>query len=694
VGQERNEYSVAPAAREVSSRRNFLRLSGVGLAGVALFAASACERTDSTADVKTYGVDSIEELKAVSPVADQRITALGYYEPGDGGGGLFRYVDSWPNIASEPPDPNGGTVITSDGDEISAGRWLRVFEGPINARWFGAKGNGEADDLDAIQRAIEAGQEGDTIYLPRGTYPVSGAVVASKHMVTIDFEGTLVPHGSYDDVLFKIEGDKGSRLRTEPSPPNYPGGYGTNPKIDIKSLWLDGKYQSRGFHARYVDHFSWSRVFISRTNGYAMKLMQVREADIYNLTLDRVSGQMRNGEANFWMSGDHPEGDQVNNIRIWGLNIPYPGGRAVKIDCGSTLRNGPIRNISFYGAQIHYVQEQGLSYAPMDNNIKFITLDNCHSIRFVACNLRLGDTSKGTLIAIGSEAAEGTVANDQREILFIGCEFSGGGAGATGIDNVLGGPVEVYGPPPDMPNPYVGAVRESVLSSDPRVLAQNSSHLETHIEGLAVERDSPTGLLVTSGSAWIPSLNRVLNVPADIVKTGLTTLAANTHHYVYLYDDAGTPDIDISTVAPGPTYKGLARKKGGDNSRRYLGAVLTDNAGYIRPFKSEGNLIKYMDDATQAPFRVLDSGTATDDATVTCSVVVPPTSSRAYARILTAGSGSAFGTPEFGSDLATHEAGSEIVVFLELSPDGDFRYHNLTSGGTTTVDVWGYRQAR
>jgi hypothetical protein len=108
-----------------------LRLSGAGLAGVALFVASACERTESETDVKTYGVDSVAELKAVTPVADQRVTALGDHSPGDGGGGLFYYVGK----RSLPE--NGGTVIYSDAD---VGQWLRVFEGPINVRWFGARG--------------------------------------------------------------------------------------------------------------------------------------------------------------------------------------------------------------------------------------------------------------------------------------------------------------------------------------------------------------------------------------------------------------------------------------------------------------------------------------------------------------------------------------------------------------------------
>src|SRR4051794_11249020 len=86
---------------------------------------------------------------------------LGYHAPGDGGGGLFL------RDASSAARDDGGTVVAAAG----GGRWIRVEAGPLSAKWFGARGDGRADDAPAIQRAIDAA-DGRTVWLPAGTYRI------------------------------------------------------------------------------------------------------------------------------------------------------------------------------------------------------------------------------------------------------------------------------------------------------------------------------------------------------------------------------------------------------------------------------------------------------------------------------------------------------------------------------------------
>lgn len=102
-----------------------------------------------------YRVDTIAELKAVSTrlMADgQIVVVLGYYSDTDGAGGQFQY-----SIESAAAD-NGGTIIAPTG---GVGRWLRIAQGFISPKWFGAKGIGSThDDTSAMQGAMNAAAGG------------------------------------------------------------------------------------------------------------------------------------------------------------------------------------------------------------------------------------------------------------------------------------------------------------------------------------------------------------------------------------------------------------------------------------------------------------------------------------------------------------------------------------------------------
>jgi hypothetical protein len=67
-------------------------------------------------------VNSVADLKALSAGAFHCAQLLGYYAPGDGGGGEFY----WDASSSEPD--NGGTIITPASNP-GAGRWKRLIEG-------------------------------------------------------------------------------------------------------------------------------------------------------------------------------------------------------------------------------------------------------------------------------------------------------------------------------------------------------------------------------------------------------------------------------------------------------------------------------------------------------------------------------------------------------------------------------------
>ena len=104
--------------------------------------------------------NSVAALKAVSVtglLTGQQCHVGGYATVGDGGGGTFVY-----DSASSATETIGTIVSPNSG----AGRWLRIFSGAVNVKWFGAKGDASTDDATAIQLAINTAGAGGAVYFP------------------------------------------------------------------------------------------------------------------------------------------------------------------------------------------------------------------------------------------------------------------------------------------------------------------------------------------------------------------------------------------------------------------------------------------------------------------------------------------------------------------------------------------------
>lgn len=87
---------------------------------------------------------------------------LGYSAAGDGGGGIV-YFD-----AANTDSVNNVTIYAT----ASTGRWVRRVPGnSLNVRWAGAKGDGIADDTDAIADTFAlAGTTHKAVWFPYGSY--------------------------------------------------------------------------------------------------------------------------------------------------------------------------------------------------------------------------------------------------------------------------------------------------------------------------------------------------------------------------------------------------------------------------------------------------------------------------------------------------------------------------------------------
>ena len=157
---------------------------GTGFKAVALVAAAewyqAIHAGTAGAPISAASRDSLAAL------ADTAKAAL-LHEPRREGVFTFAAADLSAEVGSDitraiyvPPasDPSG-----------SSGAWVRRFEGPLHAGWFGAEGDGIADDAGAMQQALTfAGSaDGKHVVVPAGTYRISKPLVVPNGVV---FEGS------------------------------------------------------------------------------------------------------------------------------------------------------------------------------------------------------------------------------------------------------------------------------------------------------------------------------------------------------------------------------------------------------------------------------------------------------------------------------------------------------------------------
>ncbi|MFI6390893.1 glycosyl hydrolase family 28-related protein [Nonomuraea sp. NPDC050540] len=121
---------------------------------------------------------TLDQLKLVTAAP----AATHFYVTDPGKEGVFSYRGS-----STAVDDNGATVLVSNGGQ----RFLRIFDGPLNVRWFGAVGDNVKDDSDAIQAAVTAAQSlaGAVVYLPTGKYLVGKTIVIDSAKAPIRIVG-------------------------------------------------------------------------------------------------------------------------------------------------------------------------------------------------------------------------------------------------------------------------------------------------------------------------------------------------------------------------------------------------------------------------------------------------------------------------------------------------------------------------
>ena len=115
-------------------------------------------------DTGTYvTVDTIEDLRALEPVAEALVAVKGYYDVSD------CYVREYIFVEDSVLIDNGGTVIQSA--VLPTGRWiLQLDDDKIDVRAFGVISG--INDVNSQMRAVQgwASDNDKVVYIPKGTY--------------------------------------------------------------------------------------------------------------------------------------------------------------------------------------------------------------------------------------------------------------------------------------------------------------------------------------------------------------------------------------------------------------------------------------------------------------------------------------------------------------------------------------------
>lgn len=114
-------------------------------------------------NIRTF--NSVEEMKASNTLkAGALAKTLGFYTAGDGGGADYVIVD---DIGENEADE--ASIIT-----LQNGLYAKLLiQDYINVKWFGAKSDGETDDTEAIQKALDTGK---CVTLTKGIYKINGNI--------------------------------------------------------------------------------------------------------------------------------------------------------------------------------------------------------------------------------------------------------------------------------------------------------------------------------------------------------------------------------------------------------------------------------------------------------------------------------------------------------------------------------------
>lgn len=126
-------------------------------------------------------VADLAALKALPSPYPRAVMTQCRTDAGDEAGGLwvFQTNDQSGNVTADVRSSIWAAPTSASSG--ASGAWQRQFTGPMNAKWFGAKGDGIAVDTATLQDAVNySASLGNGLLIPAGTYLVGNIIIPSN----------------------------------------------------------------------------------------------------------------------------------------------------------------------------------------------------------------------------------------------------------------------------------------------------------------------------------------------------------------------------------------------------------------------------------------------------------------------------------------------------------------------------------
>lgn len=191
-------------AVDAAAARGVLGLTTIGDALATAASAAAARVTLGNVPQK---VATIAALKALATTNLAGVVVVeGYTTAGDGGGGLFRYAS-----ADTTADDAGITIIPNSAP--AAGRWNRIDQGFLNAKWYGCTLDGTTDDATTFQKAVTAaGAASRELYIPPGTLRLRSQILLVSNLTMCGPGRILLDSAAYLSKSLRALGTEAAQI--------------------------------------------------------------------------------------------------------------------------------------------------------------------------------------------------------------------------------------------------------------------------------------------------------------------------------------------------------------------------------------------------------------------------------------------------------------------------------------------------